>query len=157
MKKELQRLEKFVNEIPNQLKLIEPIDFQAHTLPGIWSRQELLGHLIDFAAITHQRIINYQIEIENLQEIHFREREWVNLQVYQYLPIEHLIDFWEIYNEHLFMVISKIPEEKFQKSIIFSNQKKISLNNLILDYLNQTENQLNKILSLKTENVVFFG
>src|SRR5512134_1725873 len=79
--------------------------------PGTWSRQEILGHLVDSALNNHQRFVRAQLTSELVFPGYEQER-WVAAQAYGDRPWERLVALWTEANLHLAHVVSRIPVDR---------------------------------------------
>jgi len=118
-----------------------------------WSRKEILGHLVDWAAISHSRFIRAQIDQPPFELRKYEQNKWVDIQHYNNLPTEDIFKLWKAYNKHLIHVISIIPKEKLSTSINIVidrpmmikakiSSKAFTLNWLINDYVYHLESHL---------------
>ncbi|TWF45316.1 hypothetical protein FHW36_1011246 [Chitinophaga polysaccharea] len=57
-----QRLICLCDSIPGRIQAIKDADFTHRPAPGKWSRQEILGHLLDSATNNHQRFVRGRVE-----------------------------------------------------------------------------------------------
>ena len=69
--------------------------------PGKWSKQEILGHLIDSAINNLKRFTEIQFLPQPYKVISYRQNELVEVNHYQNLPLAHLLDLWNILNPEL--------------------------------------------------------
>ena len=76
---------------------------------GGWSAKEVLGHLIDSAAVNHQRFVRAQWQ--DLVFAAYAQDDWVTAQQYQTAPWIELVALWREYNRHLARVMAAIPVE----------------------------------------------
>lgn len=76
---------------------------------GGWSAKEVLGHLIDSAAVNHQRFVRAQWQ--DLTFAAYAQNDWVEAQQYQEAPWIELVALWREYNRHLSRVMAAIPLE----------------------------------------------
>jgi len=76
---------------------------------GGWSAKEVLGHLIDSAAVNHQRFVRAQWQ--DLVFAAYAQDDWVCAQHYQTAPWIELVALWREYNRHLARVMAAIPVE----------------------------------------------
>ncbi len=76
---------------------------------GGWSAKEVLGHLIDSAAVNHQRFVRAQWQ--DLVFAAYAQDDWVSAQHYQAAPWIELVALWREYNRHLARVMAAIPVE----------------------------------------------
>lgn len=77
--------------------------------PGKWSSKEIIGHLIDSAAVNHQRFVRARWQ-EDLVFPGYAQEEWVAAQEYQTAPWEELVGLWHAYNLHIARVMSATPQ-----------------------------------------------
>src|SRR5438270_10953278 len=59
---------------------------------GGWSAKEILGHLIDSAAVNHQRFVRAQWQ--DLVFAAYAQHDWVQAQKYQDAPRIELVPLW---------------------------------------------------------------
>ncbi len=79
--------------------------------PGkdVWSAKEVLGHLIDSAAVNHQRFVRAQWQ--DLVFASYAQEDWVEAEQYQDAPWTELVALWREYNRHLARVMAATPAE----------------------------------------------
>jgi hypothetical protein len=75
-----------------------------------WSKQEILGHLIDSASNNIRRLVVSQYEPG--QKIVYQQEQWVSLQNYQQTDYRELIELWRLLNLQMVRVMNTIPESK---------------------------------------------
>jgi hypothetical protein len=75
---------------------------------GGWSPKELVGHLIDSAAINHQRFVRARWQ-DDLVFAGYAQDRWVDAQQYQSGPWVELVLLWQEYNRHLARVMASTP------------------------------------------------
>jgi hypothetical protein len=76
---------------------------------GGWSAKEVLGHLIDSAAVNHQRFVRAQWQ--DLVFAGYAQDDWVAAQQYQSAPWLELVALWREYNRQLARVMTAVPIE----------------------------------------------
>jgi hypothetical protein len=74
---------------------------------GGWSAKEVLGHLIDSAAVNHQRFV--RAPWQDLVFPGYAQDDWVAAQQYQSAPWPELVALWREYNRHLARVMAAVP------------------------------------------------
>jgi len=62
--------------VPLLLQKLSEEDFLKKPAAGKWSKQEILGHLIDSATNNHQRFVRMQID-NNITLPKYKQDEWV--------------------------------------------------------------------------------
>src|ERR1044071_4459802 len=95
----INRLDHLLKTIPPLLNAIPENEFKAKPRPERWSKQEILGHLIDSATNNHQRFVRIQFEED--PKITYDQDKWNACNFYSDLNKEHVIKFWTMYNTHL--------------------------------------------------------
>ena len=127
----VERLQYLCSIIPGPLKQISEEEFVFKPVPIQWSKKEILGHLIDSATNNHQRFIRIQYEYEPV--IFYDQNEWNALSNYNHLNTSHLINLWQIYNQHLVEIIKIIPVENLDRNGVGKDGQKLTLHFYIND------------------------
>ena len=121
---------------------------------GGWSAKEVLGHLIDSAAVNHQRFVRAQWQ--DLVFAAYAQDDWVEAQKYQDAPWIELVALWREYNRHIARVMAAIPIEVRLKEHRLHNLHEIamkpapadqpaSLEYLMRDYVEHLQHHLKQI------------
>ena len=113
--------------------------------PDSWSKKEILGHLIDSAANNHQRIVR---GAENMARDFppYNQSRWVEVQHYQEMNWQDLIELFGQYNLHLCRVIDFLPQEALSNSCNIGEETPVTLEFVITDYLRHLGVHLGDIL-----------
>lgn len=141
-----EELRNIINSSLEEFKLIPEEEWTKKPKPEKWSKQEILGHLIDSAMTNIRRFVISQYE-QN-QKIVYYQDEWVKFQNYQQANLEELITSWKLINIQLARTVNNIPENKLQnicdtgKEVVESH----TLEFLIVDYVKHLNHHLNQIL-----------
>lgn len=117
---------KFVN--------ISPEEARQKASPGDWSKNEILGHLIDSAANNHQRIVR-GAQTAGLIFPLFDQNAWVALQRYNEMNWNELIDLFILNNLHFCRVIDGLPEQVLDNLCTIGQGQPVTLRFIITDYL----------------------
>jgi hypothetical protein len=141
----LLQLEKHIQEVPEHFK-----QFSAETLlqkpaPGKWSKQEILGHLIDSAINNLKRFTDTQYFPQPYTVIRYNQDELVVINRYQQQPLEHLLQLWAVLNKQVAQVISFIPADKLGYTVIIPSGDSKTLEWLAIDYVEHMEHHLKQI------------
>lgn len=102
-----------LEEIKNILLNID-VDIVREKINGKWSKQEILGHLIDSASNNHKRFVMAQFK-EDMIFDGYDQDDWVSVQKYNELDWNLLIDLWFSFNTLIIHICKKIPEETLLK------------------------------------------
>jgi hypothetical protein len=124
---------------------ISESDSKKKSAPEKWSKKEILGHLIDSAANNHQRFVRAQLNKE-LRIPGYEQQVWVNTQRYQSESWPNLFQLWKSYNLHLLHIISAIPENALGNCCVIGDNKPVTLEFVIEDYVRHLRHHLEQIL-----------
>ena len=91
---------------------INSIDWTAKPLPDKWSKQEIIGHLIDSAQINLQRFV--RCTYEEGFKLTYEQVEWVRAGHYQYAALIDLTVLWEHLNVQIINVLEDYPADRLQ-------------------------------------------
>lgn len=142
----VKRLSYLCDIVPPLLGRISNEDFTQKSAPGKWSKQEILGHLVDSATNNHHRLIRAQIE--DTPAISYNQDKWNACSSYNTMDRRHLIDFWEVYNRHILFVVHAIPEEAYTRTCIVSKAgDPVTIEWIIIDYVTHLEHHLKQLVS----------
>lgn len=140
----VKRLLYLCDTIPAKIRLIPDAELITPRAAGKWSKQQILGHLVDSATNNHHRFI--RARLETVPVITYNGDFWVNAQHYQEMDRAQLLLFWEYYNRHLAVIISVIKEEDLQKTCNNGDPAPHTLQFLIEDYVRHLEHHLMQLI-----------
>jgi hypothetical protein len=111
--------------------------------------KQILGHLIDSASNNTHRIIHLQYQNSPMEFPNYATNgnndRWIAIQNYQDESWENLIQLWKYINWHLVHVMGNIKVEKLGNLWMPSPETKVSLEDMVLSYLDHFELHLNEI------------
>jgi hypothetical protein len=145
MQKAIDEFTSLLEQSSIALAEISESDSKKKSAPEKWSKKEILGHLIDSAANNHQRFVRAQLSSE-LHIPDYEQQIWVATQRYQSEPWANLIQLWKSYNLHLLHIISTIPESALGNYCIIGDNKPVTLEFVIEDYVRHLRHHLEQIL-----------
>ena len=140
--------EQLVNAIVAADLRLRDIDESAaahKTAPEVWSKKELLGHLIDSASNNHQRFVRLQLA-EGLRLPKYEQEGWVRVQGYQAADWASLVALWRAYNLHLARLIRDASPDALQHTCHVGDGERVTLQFLMEDYLVHLEHHLLQLL-----------
>jgi len=111
-----------------------------------WSPKEVLGHLVDSAANNHQRFVRAQ-QADALMLPGYEQNHWVASQGYQDADWPHLVTLWAHLNLHLADVMDRIPPAKYAVRCVIDDSSPITLELLVIDYLDHLKHHMAQIRS----------
>ena len=147
LEKIVDRLQEHVNTVPSKFLKYSEEDLRRKPAPNKWSKKELLGHLIDSAANNHLRFIKIQFMPQPFFVEGYHQDDWVTIQKYNEIDTRHLVNFWQIYNEHILIIMKNTPEEKLILKITPEQpfEESDTLFFLMKDYVDHMEHHLTQI------------
>lgn len=136
-----------VHDFSERLNAISDYDFLAKPNPRKWSKQEILGHLIDSGHNNLRRFICGQYENQP-PHITYNQDFWVAANNYQASKKDDVITLWRLINERIYTVLITMPEEKYMSECNTGRHttELYSLEFLAIDYVRHLKHHLNQIL-----------
>ena len=143
----IERLSVLIDTAPTIFESQKEEEFALQPWLGMWSKKQLLGHLIDSAVMCHQRIVRIQYEKGPI--VFYNRKQWIDVQHYNAADSNDLIQLWKWYNKHLLHVITNIPSQNLEKIVTLRSGNQYNLNSLIVDYVEQVETNFMQIFGEK--------
>ena len=141
----LSQLEKHIQEVPQHVNQFSPEVLLHKPTPGKWSKQEILGHLIDSAINNLKRFTDIQCFSQPYTVIRYQQDDLVIINRYQQLPLEHMLQLWSVLNKQIVNIISTIPADKLPYTVIIPSGESKTLEWLAIDYVEHMEHHLKQI------------
>ena len=113
--------------------------------PEDWSKQEILGHLIDSAANNHQRFVRGAQNAARDFPVYHQDG-WVEVQHYNDMNWNELVDLFVQYNLHLCRIIDHLPQDVLDNPCHIGKDDPVALRFVIEDYLRHLEHHIKDIL-----------
>jgi hypothetical protein len=80
--------------------------------PGKWSRQQVLGHLIDSGINNLKRFTDAQLLDQPFMIVSYKQDGLMEVNGYQELPLQHLLNLWQALNQQVIFVVRNMPPAK---------------------------------------------
>ena len=143
----IQQLEIYIESFPIKLKQFSSEELLKRSAPGKWSKQEIVGHLIDSAINNLKRFTEIQFLPQPYTVISYRQNELVLINGYQNLPLQHLLDLWKSLNSQIVFVGKNIPADKLNYRVNTHDENKElkTLSWIICDYVAHMEHHCRQI------------
>ena len=141
------RLSVFIESVPAGFRRLSPDVLLKKPAPGKWSKQEILGHLIDSAINNLKRFTEIQFLPQPYTVIRYQQDDLVVVNSYQKLPLENLLQLWSSLNKQVVSVVENIPSEKLIYTVIIPNGESRDLAFLIIDYVDHLEHHLKQVFA----------
>ncbi|PLB85289.1 hypothetical protein C0T31_11670 [Dysgonamonadaceae bacterium] len=111
--------------------------------------KQILGHLIDSASNNHQRMIRLQYNSDLIFPDYRQDNDlWIALQDFQNEDWNILIQLWKYFNLHMIQVIKSVDQSKLDNYWHDFEGTKVTLKQMIEDYLCHIDLHLNEIQEL---------
>jgi hypothetical protein len=144
IRESIKRLRQLCDIIPPLLLQIPEKEFNFKPAPAKWSKKEILGHLVDSAANNHQRFV--RVQFEDAPVIMYDQNEWNSFSYHQAMHANDLIQFWQTYNRHLADIAERIPASLLARECNTGDEKNVTLEFIITDYVVHQEHHLRQIV-----------
>lgn len=149
-------LRKIITESASGLWELEEADLLFKPHPNKWSKQEILGHLIDSAYNNHQRFLRTEAQ-GNLVFHGYDQENWVIKNAYQEREKRDVIETYIIVNLHLSAMIAQLSSNVLNNLTLDHNYHQICMERiaaneptnlayLVHDYLFHIEHHLKQLL-----------
>jgi len=143
----MQQLEIYIETFPGKLKQFSSEELLKRPSPGKWSKQEILGHLVDSAINNLKRFTEIQLLPQPYTVISYKQNELVTVNEYQNLPLQHLFDLWQSLNRQIVFVVKAIPADKLNYPVDpqYESKEMKTLGWIICDYVAHMEHHFRQI------------
>lgn len=141
----INRLTYLLDNVTPLIKEIPAESFTHKSKPEKWSKQEIIGHLVDSATNNHHRFI--RIQYEDVPVIYYDQDKWNNLSGYKGYDTLRLVQLWELYNRHLVEILKRIPDEALTREGESKREEKHTLLWYITDYVAHLEHHLKQVVN----------
>ncbi|HMK19478.1 MAG TPA: DinB family protein [Chitinophagaceae bacterium] len=143
----MQQLEIYIESLPGKLKRFSSEELLKRSAPGKWSRQEILGHLVDSAINNLKRFTEIQFLPQPYTVISYQQNELVLVNDYQNLPLQHLLDLWQSLNRQIIFVVKAIPIDKLNSPVDpqYESREMKTLGWIICDYVAHMQHHFTQI------------
>jgi hypothetical protein len=127
------------------LMKLDNADTSTSPSEGKWSKKEILGHLLDSASNNHQRFVRAALQ-GSLTFPGYDQNPLVELQHFNDVDWNFLVDFWASYNRFLAHVINNLPAEAALITCNIGDHPPATLEWITSDYVEHLKHHLNQIL-----------
>lgn len=141
------RLKYHINDLPGVFRNFSAEELLRKSAVDKWSKQEILGHLIDSAINNLKRFTDIQFSPQPYQVMSYKQNELVIANNYQALPLDHLLQLWQSLNRQIIYIVKYIPEEKmdFKVDPQYHPKEIKTLSWIIADYVAHLEHHLKQV------------
>ena len=141
-----ERISNAVHEIMDYFKGTAEEEVISKPSPEKWSKQEILGHLIDSALHNIVRVAEVQFMDKPFQRPGYDQDALVKANKYQHANLSQLIQVFEGLNQHMMFLISTQTNDTLAYEIEFQG-KTNNLRFWIEDYVSHLEHHARQIIN----------
>ena len=141
-----ERISNAVREIVDYFKATPDDEVISKPSPEKWSKQEILGHLIDSALHNIVRVAEVQFMDKPFQRPGYDQDALVKANKYQHANLSQLLQVFEGLNQHMMFLISTQTNDTLAYEIEFQG-KTNNLRFWIEDYVSHLEHHARQIIN----------
>lgn len=145
MQKAALELEGILHRHYPELQQISRDAYLFKSAPGKWSKQEIMGHLVDSAENNIRRFITAQYEDNPV--IVYNQDAWVKISHYQQWEPLDIIQLWYLLNKQICAILRNTPVELYDR--VAKSQEIHSIQWLAQDYIKHLLHHLHVVLELE--------
>jgi len=144
----MKQLAHYIKTIPGMFRLLSEESLMAFPVPGKWSKKQILGHLIDSAINNLKRFTDIQVSDQPYVVQPYRQNELNEINNYQHLPLQHLLQLWRALNQQIIFIVKNTPAEKLHYAVKpqYNSGEIKTLAWLICDYVAHMEHHWKQLL-----------
>lgn len=140
-----EKLDKTIEQVFEKIKSQNLSGWKEKPGSGKWSKNEILGHLIDSALNNIQRFVRGTYE-EKFKLIYDQDR-WVSTQHYRLADTKELLQLWLLLNRQIVRILKNYPGER--RTVLCDTGKQEasfhSIDFLAKDYLDHLQHHLKQL------------
>lgn len=141
------RLDDLLKSGAAYLETASDADLKNKRTPGKWSKQEIVGHLIDSGINNLQRFTEIRSAEEPFKIRKYKQDELVLANDYQQAEMSELLQLWLALNKRIVQVMLLQTEDTLKVKIELPDGQISDLRFLMVDYVDHLEYHLKQILT----------
>lgn len=145
MENEIKRLQLYVKELEQLFSTNSIANFEEKLDVLVWSKKEILGHLIDSAINNLQRFTEIQFYDKPYPVRTYNQEALVLANNYQNKDKNDLVQLWLQINNQILFIFQNFPVEFFEFQLLLPNNELSDLKFLITDYIDHLAHHLTQL------------
>lgn len=147
VKQAMQQLALHIQQAAQRFRSFSNDELIVKPAPGKWSRQEILGHLIDSAINNLKRFTEIQFSEQPYIIQSYKQNELVIVNNYNQQPIEHLMQLWQSLNQQIIYVVENSTADKLNYKVDpqYDHHEMKTLGWIICDYVAHMEHHFKQL------------
>ena len=141
----IHRLQVPIDQLPQQFHQLSAEVLQYKPRPDKWSKQEILGHLIDSALYNLMRFTRLRHQESPYQLEAYPQDNLVIANAYQQQDIGHLLALWQQLNRQILQVWRSYTPAELEKIVVNHDGQQGSLTWWMDDYVQHLEHHRTQI------------
>jgi hypothetical protein len=139
-------LKHWLGEVPRRVSTFSEPEMMYKPHPTRWSKQEILGHLVDSALHNWQRFAKVQFAPQPFRYEPYSQDSLVLVNRYQQLPAAEILALWEALNRQIIRVLENVSEAQLNLVAIHAGSgQTYTLLELAEDYVAHLKHHLQQI------------
>jgi DinB superfamily len=145
MTQAIQKLEALIQSGTTYLQGCPSSEVRYKASPASWSKQEILGHLIDSAINNLQRFTEIQFSEKPFPIRRYNQNQLVIINQYNDADLNELLQLWQALNRQIKRMMEVQNEETLAYAIILNDGTQSDLRFLMVDYVDHMEHHFRKV------------
>ena len=142
----IEEYEKGGDDVRMAVRGLEREDLLAFPVPGTWSIQQIVIHLLDSELVTTDRMKRVIAE-EKASLLAFDENRWVKNLCYDDQSVDDAVSIVELNRRNFARVLKKLPHEAFKRTGIHSERGPLTLEDLLKGAVDHLKHHIKFIVS----------
>jgi uncharacterized damage-inducible protein DinB len=144
-KEKATELFQLMQEVMDTLDDYSPAELKDKPKEDVWSKQEILGHLIDSSQYNIRRFTESQFMPSPYKLESYPPNEMVEVNKYNMADILHMTELFHNLNKQVVRIFAMVTDENLKIKISDPKKEINTLQELMEDYIVHMQNHLNQI------------
>lgn len=147
MHTQLSKLENLLKEVESHISNASAADLKQKPATNKWSKQEILGHLVDSAINNLQRFTEVQFQPQPYILRGYNQEELVKANNYQAADVQEILTLFLNLNQRILKILEKQTPESLAYKMIITDGTTVDLAFWIADYVTHAEHHIKQIMN----------